>query len=114
MLVLLLTAGLLVSEAAAPKPQVAQWPYDVYAVSGKVLVGGKDFEATAHRIAISPDGKRLELLGKDGDPVILTHRPKGQTSVHRWSGQRIVFSPADGTLMVDGPGGLTEVKFREK
>jgi hypothetical protein len=93
----------------------------VFVRDGKLVVGGKDFEATAHRLAISPDGKRLDLRGGEGDPVQLVYRPKGQTAVHRWAGQRVVFSPTEGTLVleggtlvVEGLAGATEVKVRGK
>jgi hypothetical protein len=58
MLLSLVAAALL---AQVPRPELPIT--DVSARDGKLVVSGKEFEATAARLSISPDGKRVTLLG---------------------------------------------------
>lgn len=90
-----------------PKPEV---PFtDVFVHNGRLVVGGKDFQATADRVGVSPDGKRVMLVGKD-EPVELVCRLKGQPA-NRFTGKRIVLNPSEGTMHIEGSGSL-EIRER--
>jgi hypothetical protein len=102
MFLCLLAACLVVSKTEADRPESPVT--EVTAREGRLDIRGKDFMATAHRLTISPDGKRLYLSGSGENPVRLVYRPKGQNAEHRWTGQRIAFSPADGSVQIEGAG----------
>jgi hypothetical protein len=97
-------AAILIAQAPKPETPIT----DVFARDGKIVVIGKEFEATASRLSISPDGKRVLLLGGD-EPVQLRSRVKGGNGVHLVMGQKITLDTAAGTLEVIGAG-LVEVR----
>ena len=103
MVLTLLTVGLL-SFAEAPKPAPVIPFTEVVVRNGKLVVLGKDFQATAHRFLVTPDGKHLHLVGTDDEPATLASRPDGPHTMMQVSGKRIVFSPSEGTVRVEGAG----------
>jgi hypothetical protein len=105
----LLAAGLLSFPplADAPKPALEVPFNDVFVRDGRLVIGGKDFQATADRVNVSPDGKRVLLIGKD-NPVELVIRMKGQPA-NRFVGKKILLNPSEGTLRIEGAG-LVEVR----
>jgi hypothetical protein len=112
--VLTLLAACLLSVAEAPKP-ARQVPFtEAFVRDGKLVVQGKEFHATAHRFMISADGKRLHLVGTDDEPARLLCRPNGPQTTMDVSGKRIVFSPSEGTVRVEGAGTIVADKPKEK
>jgi hypothetical protein len=110
----LLIAVLLASHVSAAQPQASPVPYQIHAAEGKLSINGINFSITADWVSVSPDGKQLVLVGQKGDPVVLTHRLKGQSSTHSWTGDRMIFFPTDGNLRIEGAGSVIEIKVREK
>jgi hypothetical protein len=96
--------------AEAPKPVPTIQITDVLMGDGKLLIYAKDFRATASQFSISPDGKRLELRGTDTEPATLVSRTGGQQTRLEVTGKRIVFSPGEGTVRVEGAGKIVEAK----
>ncbi len=91
----------------AQQPEV---PFtDVFVRDGRLVVGGKDFQAVTDRVNVSPDGRRVMLLGKD-EPVELVLRVKGRPA-NRFTGKRIILNPSAGTVHIEGAGA---VELKEK
>jgi hypothetical protein len=101
MVLVLAVVGLLSVGPAidAPGPAPVLPFTDVFVRDGEVVVVGKDFEATAARLVVSPDGKWLELCGTPARPATLTLRP-GERCRSEQAGVRIVYWPADGKIMI--------------
>ncbi|VTR92985.1 unnamed protein product [Gemmata massiliana] len=114
----LLVIGVLSFAPSAEAPKVAQQPQlpftEICAAGGRVVVRGKEFEATAQRVRVSADGKCLELCGSDSEPACLISRPKDARARTEVTGTRIIYSPSDGTMQVTGSGILRTSVTKEK
>jgi hypothetical protein len=97
-------------EALKPTPVV---PFtEVFIRNGQMVIVGSTFEATAGRFILSADGKRLELRGSTREPATFRTHPKGnpKDTLLELSGERIIYSPAEGSFHIDGSGRITESK----
>ena len=109
-MVLSLLAACLLSIAEAPKPAPQVLVTEAAVRDGKLFVQGKEFHAIAHRFTVSADGKQLYLVGTDEEPARLLCRPNGPQTRMDVRGKRIVFSPSEGTVRVEGPGTIVDAK----
>ncbi len=73
---------------------------DAFIRNDRVVVVGKDFEGTAARVLVSPDGKTLELRGTETRPATLAVRSAVTGTWSEQSGRRIEYCPADGRARV--------------
>lgn len=100
----------LLSFADVPKPVAEPLVTEAFVRDGKLVIAGKEFQATAQRFTISPDGKSIDLRGMAGEPATLMSRTGGPQTRMEITGQRIIFSPSEGTVHVIGAGKVVEPK----